>query len=84
LIALDSTDDRPRVRELAAARVQALDMKIVELRRARDALHNLARECSRGGAGPCPILSSFETGPSPPRRLPDPRPGTIKRPTANS
>ena len=83
LIALDSTDDRPRVRELAAARVQALDAKIVELRRARDALHNLARECSRGDAGPCPILSSFETGPSPPRRLPDPRPGTIKRPIPN-
>jgi MerR family mercuric resistance operon transcriptional regulator len=60
LIALDSTDDRPRARELAAARVKALDEKIAELRRARNALQHLARECSRGGAGPCPILSSFE------------------------
>jgi MerR family mercuric resistance operon transcriptional regulator len=61
LIALDSTGDRPRARELAAARVDALDGKIAELKRARDALKQLARECSRGGAGPCPILSSFET-----------------------
>jgi MerR family mercuric resistance operon transcriptional regulator len=61
LIALDSTDDRPRARELAAARVEALDRKIAELKRARDALQGLARECGRGGAGPCPILSSFET-----------------------
>jgi MerR family mercuric resistance operon transcriptional regulator len=61
LIALDSTDDRPRARELAAARVQALDEKIAELQRARDALQHLARECGRGSAGPCPILTSFET-----------------------
>ena len=61
LIALDSTEDRPRVRELAAARVMALDARIAELERARDALRQLARECSRGSAGPCPILASFET-----------------------
>src|SRR5215210_1030163 len=60
LIALDSTDDRPRVRELAAARIAALDERIVALQRARDALRQLARECGRGRAGPCPILSSFE------------------------
>ena len=61
LIALDSTEDRPRARELAAARVKALDDRIAELQRARDALQRLASECSRGRAGPCPILSSFET-----------------------
>jgi MerR family mercuric resistance operon transcriptional regulator len=60
LIALDSTDDRPRVRELAAARIAALDERIADLQRARDALQQLARECGRGRAGPCPILSSFE------------------------
>ena len=60
LIALDSTEDRPRARELAAARVEALDARIAELQRARDALQHLARQCSRGRAGPCPILSSFE------------------------
>src|SRR3990170_8945749 len=61
LIALDSTEDRPRARELAAARVAALDTKIAELQRARDALKGLARECGNGSAGPCPILASFET-----------------------
>ena len=61
LIALDSSEDRPRARELAAARVKALDAKIAELKSARDALRTLARECSRGDAGPCPILSSFES-----------------------
>lgn len=60
LIALDSTQDRARVRELAAARVKALDGRIGELQRARDALRQLARECGRGRAGPCPILTSFE------------------------
>ena len=61
LIALDSTEDRPRVRQLAAARVAALDDKIAELERARDALRHLARECGSGRAGPCPILASFES-----------------------
>ena len=60
LMALDSTEDRPRARELAAARVKALDEKIAELKRARDALEGLARECGSGSAGPCPILASFE------------------------
>ena len=60
LIALDSTDDRSRVRELAAARIAALDERIAELQRSRDALKHLARECGRGSAGPCPIISSFE------------------------
>jgi MerR family mercuric resistance operon transcriptional regulator len=61
LVALDSTEDRPRVRELAAARIEALDGRIAELQRARDALRHLARECSRGRNGPCPILSSFDS-----------------------
>jgi len=59
LIALDSTEDRPRVHELAAARVKALDNKIAEFERARDALQQLARECGRGSGGPCPILEAF-------------------------
>ena len=60
LIDLDATEDRDRARELATARVKALDAKIVELQRARDALRRLARECGSGSAGPCPILTSFE------------------------
>jgi MerR family mercuric resistance operon transcriptional regulator len=61
LLDLDASDDRARARELASARVEALDQKIGELQKARDALRRLARECGSGSAGPCPILASFET-----------------------
>ena len=60
LLDLDASEDRDRARELANARVKALDARIVELQRGRDALRRLARECGSGSAGPCPILTSFE------------------------
>lgn len=59
LIALDSTDDRPRARALAKARIAALDAKIAELKQARESLARLARECGEGRDGPCPIIQSF-------------------------
>ena len=59
LLELDATDDRPRARELARERVRALDEKIAELKRARDALQRLAKECGAGSSGACPILNSF-------------------------
>lgn len=61
LLDLDSADDRARARELARARVAALDDKIEELRQARDALAGLATACANKDGGPCPILSAFET-----------------------
>jgi len=60
LLHLDSTDDRPRAREMARSRIEALDARIAELQRARQALDKLARECAAGGKGPCPIIASFE------------------------
>ena len=60
LIALDASDDRARARELAQARVTALDDKIEELKQAREALAGLATDCARKRSGPCPILSAFE------------------------
>jgi MerR family transcriptional regulator, mercuric resistance operon regulatory protein len=60
LLDLDASDDRARARELARERIAALDARIAELQRARDALKRLARECSSGGPGPCPILKAFE------------------------
>lgn len=60
LISLDSSDDRPRAREMARARIGALDAKIEELQQARNALKNLANECAHGKSGPCPILKSFD------------------------
>jgi len=60
LLALDATDDRPRARELAQARIAELDVRLAELQHARDALERLARACGSGSKGPCPILTSFE------------------------
>jgi MerR family mercuric resistance operon transcriptional regulator len=60
LIALDASDDRARVRELANARVAAIDEKIAELRDARDALAALATACASKRGGPCPILKAFD------------------------
>jgi MerR family mercuric resistance operon transcriptional regulator len=60
LLVLDATDDRVRARDLASARVKALDQQIRKLRLARDALKKLATECAGGGIGPCPILSAFD------------------------
>ena len=62
LLALDATNDRDRVRELARARIVTLDEQIAALRGARDALDRLADECGSGSAGPCPILAAFERG----------------------
>lgn len=59
LLDLDAGQDRRRARELASARVAALDLQIADLRRARDALMSLATQCAGGGTGPCPILASF-------------------------
>lgn len=60
LVALDATDDRARARELASARIAALDAQIEELMRVRASLQRLARECAAGSEGPCPILTAFD------------------------
>ena len=62
LLALDATHDRARARSLAKARIAALDQKIAELERARDALRRLARDCGASANGPCPIILAFEHG----------------------
>ena len=63
LLELDAGEDRARARELARARIQALNTKIEELERARDGLERLARQCASGTTGPCPILTAFDTKP---------------------
>ena len=60
LLHLDRTDDRPRAREMARSRIAALDAKLAELQRAREALAKLARDCAAGGKGPCPIIAAFD------------------------
>jgi len=60
LLELDESHDRARARELARQRIEALDAKIAELQRARDALIELERECAGSHGGCCPILASFK------------------------
>ena len=60
LLALDATDDRARVLQLAETRIAALDAKIGELEQVRASLRRLGHECRLGGKGPCPILTAFE------------------------
>lgn len=60
LLALDSGSDRGRARRMAQLRVEALNVRIAELSRARDALQRLAQQCGDETSGPCPILASFD------------------------
>jgi MerR family mercuric resistance operon transcriptional regulator len=60
LLVLDASRDRARARELAGARIAALDAKIAELQRARDALEKLSHACCASARGRCPIIASFE------------------------
>jgi MerR family mercuric resistance operon transcriptional regulator len=60
LLDLSLSDDRPRARELADARVAELDAKIGQLQEARDALAALSTACARKRGGACPILSAFD------------------------
>lgn len=60
LLELHAADGRPRAREMAQARIAALDAKIAELAAARAALSRLASQCAHGGEGPCPILAAFD------------------------
>ena len=60
LLTLDATENRGRAREMAEARIAALDRKIAELAAARASLGRLADHCAASGAGPCPIIAAFE------------------------
>jgi MerR family mercuric resistance operon transcriptional regulator len=60
LIELDRTDDRPRARDMARERIASLDQEIARLEKARGSLSKLAKDCAKGGAGPCPILAAFD------------------------
>jgi MerR family mercuric resistance operon transcriptional regulator len=60
LIELDRTDDRPRARAMARERIAALNEEIARLDKARSSLAKLAKDCAKGGSGPCPILAAFD------------------------
>jgi MerR family mercuric resistance operon transcriptional regulator len=60
LLALDRTNDRARVHELAVERLAALDARMAELEQSRTALERLRSACATGRRGPCPILEAFD------------------------
>ena len=60
LLALEQSDDRPRVRALARQRIDVLDAKIAQMTEIRAALARLADQCAASDKGPCPILAAFE------------------------
>lgn len=60
LLALEQSDDRPRVRALARQRIDVLDEKIAQMTETRAALARLADQCAASDKGPCPILAAFE------------------------
>lgn len=60
LLALDAGEDRARARELAKARVAAIDAQLAKLTAARAALEQLARRCAAGEGAGCPILEAFD------------------------
>jgi MerR family mercuric resistance operon transcriptional regulator len=60
LLALDRTNDRARVREIAAVRLAELDARIQDLRQARSGLERLRSACASGTKGPCPIIEAFD------------------------
>ena len=60
LLALDRTNDRARVREIAAVRLAELDARIQDLRQARSGLERLRSACASGSKGPCPIIEAFD------------------------
>ncbi len=60
LLALDARSDRERARELALARIAAIDTQIERLNAARAALEGLATDCAAGEGVACPILTAFD------------------------
>lgn len=60
LLALETSDDRVRVRTLARQRIELLDEKIAHMTATRGALARLADQCAASDKGPCPILAAFE------------------------
>lgn len=62
LLRLDATQDRRRIRTMAADRIAALGGRIADLISARAALQALAHDCDTAPAGAaCPIVLAFSS-----------------------
>lgn len=61
LMRLDRTGDRMRIQKLAAAKLEDLENRMRELRRASKSLKTLVHHCEHARPGtPCPIIEAFD------------------------
>lgn len=61
LMRLDRTGDRLRIQKLAAAKLEDLENRMRELRRASKSLKTLVHHCEHARPGtPCPIIEAFD------------------------
>lgn len=63
LLALEDSDDRVAIRELARERLQQIESRLVDLKRMQALLEELVDACEHTGRQqPCPIVSRILTG----------------------
>lgn len=61
LMRLDRTGDRLRIQELAVAKLEDLESRMRQLRKASKALKTLVHHCEHARPGtPCPIIEAFD------------------------
>jgi len=61
LMRLDRTGDRLRVQKIAAAKLEELEERIRELKKAAKSLKTLLHHCEHAKPGtPCPIIEAFD------------------------
>ena len=56
----DGRRECAEVKRVAEAKIAAVEQKIRQLSRMRDALKSLLSSCGEKGRGPCPIIETFE------------------------
>ena len=61
LMRLDRTNDRLRIQKIAATKLEDLEARMRELRKASKALKTLLHHCEHARPGtPCPIIEAFD------------------------
>lgn len=60
LLTMDASQDHTQVRAMARQRLQQLEVKMVQLDQARQALLSLTEACENNPHEPCRIMAAFE------------------------
>lgn len=62
LLRLDRSDERLKIQEIAARKLDELNVKMRELRKVSKGLESLLRQCQSACDGePCPIIEAFDS-----------------------